>query len=268
MSFSFASRMARGGSRRDLWRHVARRALIIYGLGLFMAAYPRFDFGTVRLVGVLARIGMVYLVAGTLVLFLSRRAVFAVMLALLAGYWGPHVLGPGPGLRRGRPLARRQPGRPPGPSPPRGSHVERRGRRVRPRGPSEHRPRDCEHAGGTVCGRLPALGAPWLERCGGSCADGHERNRRRPPHAHGRVGSGSGRARLGSVLPHQQAPVDELLRGVHDRVGHGDAGRALLAHRHPPPAPVGTPCSSGSVSCGSCTRAGSSSGSSSPWEKR
>ncbi len=101
MSFSFASRMARGGSRRDLWRHVALRALIIYGLGLFMAAYPRFDFGTVRLVGVLARIGLVYLVAGTLVLFLSRRAVFAVMLALLAGYWAlmswVHVPGFGAG---------------------------------------------------------------------------------------------------------------------------------------------------------------------------
>ena len=101
MSFSFASRMARGGSRRDLWRHVALRALIIYGLGLFMAAYPRFDFGTVRLVGVLARIGLVYLVAGTLVLFLSRRAVFAVMLVLLAGYWAlmswVHVPGFGAG---------------------------------------------------------------------------------------------------------------------------------------------------------------------------
>ena len=55
MSFSFASRIARGGSRRDLWVHVARRALIIYGLGLFMAGYPGFDFATVRLVGVLAR---------------------------------------------------------------------------------------------------------------------------------------------------------------------------------------------------------------------
>ena len=82
MSFSFAARAARGDSARTLWGHVAKRALILYGLGLFMAAYPRFDFATVRLVGVLARIAMVYLVAGTLVLFLSRRTVFAAMLAL------------------------------------------------------------------------------------------------------------------------------------------------------------------------------------------
>lgn len=87
LSFSFAARAARGDSRRDLWTHVARRALIIYGLGLFMAAFPGFDLSTVRLVGVLARIALVYLVAGTLVLCLSRRAVCAVMLALLFGYW-------------------------------------------------------------------------------------------------------------------------------------------------------------------------------------
>lgn len=101
MSFSFASREARGDTRLGLWRHIATRALILYGLGLFMAAYPRFDFATVRLVGVLARIAMVYVVAGTLVLFLSRRAVFAAMLALLFGYWALMVLVPVPGFGAG-----------------------------------------------------------------------------------------------------------------------------------------------------------------------
>ncbi len=101
MSFSFAARTARGDSRRTLWGHVAKRALILYGLGLFMAAYPRFDFATVRLVGVLARIAMVYLVAGTLVLFLSRRTVFAAMLALLAVYWALLAWMPVPGFGAG-----------------------------------------------------------------------------------------------------------------------------------------------------------------------
>ena len=101
MSFSFAARTARGDSRRTLWGHVAKRALILYGLGLFMAAYPRFDFATVRLVGVLARIAMVYLVAGTLVLFLSRRTVFAAMLALLAVYWALLAWVPVPGFGAG-----------------------------------------------------------------------------------------------------------------------------------------------------------------------
>ena len=101
MSLSFAARIARGDSRRDLGRHVARRALVIYGLGLFMAAYPGFDLSTVRLVGVLARIALVYLVAGTLVLVLSRRVVFAVMLALPLVYWALMSWVPVPGYGPG-----------------------------------------------------------------------------------------------------------------------------------------------------------------------
>lgn len=101
MPFSFAAREARGDSRGRLWRHVAIRALIIYGLGLFMTAVPRFDFATVRLVGVLARIAMVYLAAGTLVLFLSRRAVLAAMLAFLAVYWALMAWVPVPGFGAG-----------------------------------------------------------------------------------------------------------------------------------------------------------------------
>ena len=101
MPFSFAARKARGDSRARLWRHVLIRALILYGLGFFMTAVPRFDFATVRLVGVLARIAMVYLVAGTLVLFLSRRAVFALMLAFLAVYWALMTLVPVPGFGAG-----------------------------------------------------------------------------------------------------------------------------------------------------------------------
>lgn len=101
MSLSFAARTARGDSRRDLAKHVARRALIIYGLGLFMAAYPGFDLSTVRLVGVLARIALVYLAAGALVLALSRRAVCAVMLALPLAYWALMSWVPVPGFGAG-----------------------------------------------------------------------------------------------------------------------------------------------------------------------
>ena len=101
MSFSFAARTSRGDSRGRLWRHVLVRALILYGLGFLMVAIPRFDFATVRLVGVLARIAMVYLAAGTLVLFLSRRAVFAAMLAFLAVYWALMAWVPVPGFGAG-----------------------------------------------------------------------------------------------------------------------------------------------------------------------
>ena len=101
MSFSFAARTGRGSSRAALWRHVVRRSAVLYLLGLFMAAYPGFDFATVRLTGVLARIALVYLVAATLVLLLPRRAVAAVAALLLVGYWGLLALAPVPGFGPG-----------------------------------------------------------------------------------------------------------------------------------------------------------------------
>ena len=66
-----------------------------------MAAYPGFDLSTIRLVGVLARIALVYLVAGILVLVLSRRAVAAVMVALLLVYWALMSWVPVPGFGAG-----------------------------------------------------------------------------------------------------------------------------------------------------------------------
>ena len=66
-----------------------------------MAAFPGFDLSTVRLVGVLARIALVYLVAGALVLALSRRAVFAVMLGLPLAYWALMSWVPVPGFGAG-----------------------------------------------------------------------------------------------------------------------------------------------------------------------
>ncbi|SMB97736.1 conserved hypothetical protein [Hymenobacter roseosalivarius DSM 11622] len=57
--------------RRDVSRHpqlltrIARRAAVLFGLGLFSALFPSFVFETVRIPGVLARIAVVFLVCGT-----------------------------------------------------------------------------------------------------------------------------------------------------------------------------------------------------------
>lgn len=101
MPFSFASRIRKGAKRRDLLRHVLRRAGVIYLLGFLMAFVPDFDVANVRLVGVLARIAMVYAVAGALVLFLSRRALLVVAVGLLLLYWGLLTWVPVPGFGAG-----------------------------------------------------------------------------------------------------------------------------------------------------------------------
>ncbi|MEE9167665.1 MAG: DUF5009 domain-containing protein [Candidatus Neomarinimicrobiota bacterium] len=120
MSFSFSKHLAVGVSVRDLHMKVLQRALIIFGLGIFMAAYPfnipftiqelttsfhfidilnRFE--TIRIVGVLQRIAICYLAASLVILNLGRRGRVLVTLGLLLGYWLVMVLVPVPEYGRG-----------------------------------------------------------------------------------------------------------------------------------------------------------------------
>ena len=101
MPFSFASRRGKGAVRKDLLRHVLRRSAVIYALGFLMAFIPDFDLANVRLVGVLARIAIVYAVAGSLVVYLSRRWVMGVTGGLLLGYWALMTWVPVPGYGAG-----------------------------------------------------------------------------------------------------------------------------------------------------------------------
>jgi len=87
MVFSFAARKARGQSRKGLLLHALKRSAIIFALGIFLYAYPKFDWHTARIPGVLQRIAVVYLLASILVLFTGRVVRMVVTAALLIGYW-------------------------------------------------------------------------------------------------------------------------------------------------------------------------------------
>ena len=99
--FSFRRRLGEGAQRRDLFRHVVRRALIIIAIGLAMRAVPDFDFAQMRLPGVLQRIGLVYLAAAGLYLFVGARGRWIWTGGLLLGYWGLMMLVPVPGYGAG-----------------------------------------------------------------------------------------------------------------------------------------------------------------------
>jgi len=87
MVFSFVARRARGQTRKQLLLHVLKRSAIIFALGIFLYAYPKFDWHTARIPGVLQRIAVVYLLASILVLFTGRVVRMVVIAALLIGYW-------------------------------------------------------------------------------------------------------------------------------------------------------------------------------------
>ena len=101
MPFSFAGRLERGASRRDLMVHVVQRSVILVLLGLAMAAIPRFDFANLRIPGVLQRIGVVYLVAAPVFLFMGHRARAVLTATILVVYWAVMALWPVPGFGAG-----------------------------------------------------------------------------------------------------------------------------------------------------------------------
>jgi predicted acyltransferase len=99
--FSFGKRLARGDSRKALFRHILRRSVILFGLGLFMAAFPRFDLLNIRIMGVLQRIGVVYLAAASGFLVLGRKGRGLMLAGILLGYWALMTLVPVPGYGAG-----------------------------------------------------------------------------------------------------------------------------------------------------------------------
>lgn len=98
---SFEARRRRGATLPDLHSQLLRRAGIIVLLGLALAAFPFVPLSrlaTLRIPGVLQRIGVCYLLAGAAVLHLRPRAQWALVGLLLLGYWALLALVPVPGV--------------------------------------------------------------------------------------------------------------------------------------------------------------------------
>jgi predicted acyltransferase len=99
---SLDARRARGDEEGALVRQVLRRGGIIILLGLLLSGFPfiprfGFDLSTLRIPGVLQRIGVAYIAAGLLTLRTSARTQLVVVTALLLGYWAVMTLVPVPG---------------------------------------------------------------------------------------------------------------------------------------------------------------------------
>jgi predicted acyltransferase len=86
ITLAFARRVEAGERLRALYLKVIKRAAIIFGLGLFLNAFPRFDLATVRIAGVLQRIAICYLIASLIFLKTKWKTQFVIALGLLVGY--------------------------------------------------------------------------------------------------------------------------------------------------------------------------------------
>lgn len=79
---------------RSSWSQVLRRGAVLWGLGLFMAAFPFFRLSTLRIPGVLARIAWCYVATSALVRAIDRASpttrrqlAFTIVGILLVAYW-------------------------------------------------------------------------------------------------------------------------------------------------------------------------------------
>ncbi|MCB2407662.1 acyltransferase family protein [Hymenobacter lucidus] len=77
---------------------IARRAAVLFGLGLFAALFLQWDLATVRIPGVLARIALVFLVCGALFLKTTARQQAWLLTIILVGYNVLLQLVPVPGI--------------------------------------------------------------------------------------------------------------------------------------------------------------------------
>lgn len=95
MTFSFAKRMERGAAGGEVYRHVVRRAVILFGLGLLLNGFPLLiEFvktgafkDPLRIPGVLQRIAVCYLLGSLIVLNLRPRLIAVTAAVLLLAYW-------------------------------------------------------------------------------------------------------------------------------------------------------------------------------------
>ena len=113
---SMTARRARGDDDSALVKQILRRGIIIYLLGFAMAMMPFYQWGDiasipnatpwdrvvyriehVRILGVLPRIAIVYVVAGLLTLRTTLKQQIVIIATLLLGYWFAMTLIPVPG---------------------------------------------------------------------------------------------------------------------------------------------------------------------------
>src|ERR1041385_2197849 len=87
ITHAFARRVEEGSVKRDLYLKVLKRSAIIFGLGLFLNGFPYFNFGTIRIAGVLQRIAVCYLIASLIFLTTKVTTQLLIAVALLVAYY-------------------------------------------------------------------------------------------------------------------------------------------------------------------------------------
>lgn len=87
IAFAYTKRMKAGISKKDMYKKILWRAVKIYAVGIFLWLWPEFDFSSIRWVGVLPRIAVVFLFGAVIYLNTDWKKQIWIVASLLIGYW-------------------------------------------------------------------------------------------------------------------------------------------------------------------------------------
>lgn len=87
ITLSLRNRLDARVSRSKLFGQIARRAVLLYLLGLLIYAFPMFDLSTQRILGVLQRIAICYLIGSAIYLKTTWKGQTIWIIGLLSAYW-------------------------------------------------------------------------------------------------------------------------------------------------------------------------------------
>jgi len=96
--FSYAKRTSMNQSRKDIYKHVISRGLILVVLGIAYNNGIRFDFANMRFGSVLGRIGLAWMFAALIYMNTNRNFRIAWFGVILIGYWLLMLFVPAPDL--------------------------------------------------------------------------------------------------------------------------------------------------------------------------
>ena len=95
---ALGKRLERGDPQGAVIRKILSRTFLIFFIGLFLHAFPQFDFANLRIPGVLQRIALVYGITSIIYLKTTTRQQVWIGAACLLVYWGLMTLVPVPGV--------------------------------------------------------------------------------------------------------------------------------------------------------------------------
>jgi predicted acyltransferase len=87
INFALSSEKNTTGISLPITLKIFKRSLILFSLGIFIAAFPFFKWDELRIPGVLQRIAVVFLIASIIFLTLSKKLQVVFTIGILLAYW-------------------------------------------------------------------------------------------------------------------------------------------------------------------------------------